>query len=52
MIEETSYDEREEMSSDIHKPARPLKFLKGKEEYGWRCNKDIDPVGDFRDQGC
>ena len=52
MAEETYYDEREGMTTDTHKPARPLKFFKDKDECGWLCDKDIDPEKDFREQGC
>ena len=45
-------DAREEMTTDTHKPARPLKFFKDKEDCGWLCDKDIDPEKDFREQGC
>ena len=30
MAEETNYDEREDMTTDTHKPARPLKYFKDK----------------------
>jgi hypothetical protein len=45
-------DAREEMTTDTHKPARPLKFFKDREGYGWLCDKGIDPVKDLREQGC
>ncbi len=45
-------DKRKEMTTDTHKPARPLKFFKDKENCGWLCDKDIDPTKDFREQGC
>jgi len=35
-----------------HKPARPMKFVKDKDGYGWLCDKDVDPNGDLREQGC
>jgi hypothetical protein len=36
-------DERQEATTETHKPARPLKFFKDSEGYGWLCDKDIDP---------
>jgi hypothetical protein len=45
-------DARELASTDTHKPARPLKYFKDKDGYGWLCDKDIDPDRDFRAQGC
>jgi hypothetical protein len=35
-----------------HTPARPLKYVKDKDGYGWLCDKDIDPDRDLRKQGC
>ena len=40
------------MTTDTHKPARPLKYFKDKEGYGWLCDKDIDSTKDLREQGC
>jgi hypothetical protein len=48
----TEINEREEMSTTTHKPARPLKYFKDKEGNGWLCDKDIDPDGDLEAQGC
>jgi len=45
-------DTRELASTDTHHPARPLKYFKDKDGYGWLCDKDIDPDGDLREQGC
>jgi len=45
-------DTRKDMTTDTHKPARPLKFFKDKEGYGWLCDKGIDPEKDLREQGC
>jgi hypothetical protein len=45
-------DKREEATTESHKPARPLKYFKDKEGNGWLCDKDIDPEGDLREQGC
>jgi hypothetical protein len=45
-------DEREPMTTDTHKPARPLKYFKDKEGYGWLCDKDINPDKGLRAQGC
>lgn len=45
-------DTRKEMSTDTHKPARPLKFFKDKDGNGWLCDKGIDPDKDLRAQGC
>ena len=39
-------------TTDTHIPARPLKFFKDGEGIGWLCDKDIDPDGDLRAQGC
>ena len=52
MAEATYYDEREDMSTDTHKPARPLKYFKDKDGYGWLCDKGIDFEGNLREQGC
>ena len=52
MAEETYYDDREKITTDTHKPARPLKFFKDRDGYGWLCDKGIDPEKDFREQGC
>lgn len=35
-----------------HTAARPLKYFKDDNGYGWLCDKDIDPEKDFRKQGC
>ena len=35
-----------------HRAARPLKFFKDRDGYGWLCDKKIDPKRDFREQGC
>ena len=45
-------DTRQEATTETHKPARPLKYFKDKDGYGWLCDKDIDPNGDFAAQGC
>jgi hypothetical protein len=52
MAEKTYDDKREDMSTDTHKPARPLKYFKDKDGYGWLCDKGIDFEGDLRAQGC
>ena len=52
MEEKIYYEEREDMTTDSHKPARPLKFFKDKEGCGWLCDKNIDPGKDLREQGC
>ena len=52
MEEKIYYDEREVATTDSHKPARPLKFFKDKDGYGWLCDKNIDPAKDLRQQGC
>ena len=52
MAEETYDDKREEMTTDTHKPARPLKYFTDKDGYGWLCDKGIDFEGDLREQGC
>jgi len=45
-------DERLDASTDTHKPARPLKFVKDRDGNGWLCDKDVDPKIDLREQGC
>ena len=35
-----------------HLPARPLKYVKDREGYGWLCDKGVDPMRDLRNQGC
>jgi len=52
MAEQTYNDERRNMTTDTHKPARPLKYFKDMDGYGWLCDKNIDPEKDFRAQGC
>ncbi len=52
MAKETYDDEREDMTTDTHKPARPLKYFKDKDGYGWLCDKDIDFEGNLKEQGC
>ena len=44
--------EKELASTDTHKPARPLKYFKDKDDVGWLCDKNIDPDGDLKAQGC
>jgi hypothetical protein len=29
-----------------------MKYFKDTDGYGWLCDKDIDPDGDLREQGC
>jgi len=45
-------DERLEATTETHKPARPLKYFKDKDGNGWLCDRDINTVGDLREQGC
>jgi hypothetical protein len=45
-------DNRELASTDTHQPARPMKYFKDSNGYGWLCDKDIDPDRDLREQGC
>jgi len=33
-------------------PARPLKYVKDSEGYGWLCDEDVDPNRDLRERGC
>jgi hypothetical protein len=35
-----------------HMAARPLKFVKDGNNYGWLCDKFVDPGRDLREQGC
>jgi len=35
-----------------HTPTRPIKYVKDKDGYGWLCDKEVDPDGDLREQGC
>jgi hypothetical protein len=35
-----------------HLPARPIKYFKDSDGFGWLCDKGIDPSKDFRAQGC
>lgn len=35
-----------------HTAARPLKYVKDKEGYGWLCDKNVNPNLNLRDQGC
>jgi hypothetical protein len=45
-------EEKELASTDTHKPARPLNYFKDQAGVGWLCDKNIDPDGDLRAQGC
>ena len=36
------------MTTDTHKPARPMKYFTDKDGYGWLCDKGIDPNIDLR----
>ncbi|MBW1806683.1 MAG: hypothetical protein JRJ87_00725 [Deltaproteobacteria bacterium] len=47
-----SEKEKNLVSTDAHKPARPLKFFKDKEGNGWLCDKYINFDGDLEAQGC
>ena len=42
-LEETDY---------MHKAARPLKWVKDKNGDTWLCDKEVNPDGDMRQQGC
>lgn len=46
------YEDYDLNSTNAHKPARPMKFLKDKDGCGWLCDKDVDPDGDLAAQGC
>ena len=35
-----------------HMPARPLRYCKDKDGYGWLCDKNVEPDRDLRSQGC
>jgi hypothetical protein len=35
-----------------HMAARPLKYVKDKDGWGWLCDKKINPDRDLRKQGC
>jgi hypothetical protein len=39
-------------TTEPHKAARPLRYFTDREGNGWLCDKDIDPDGDLRAQGC
>ena len=45
-------EKKTEVSTDTHKPARPMKFFKDKNGNGWLCDTDIDFDGDLEAQGC
>lgn len=45
-------DEREVASTEIHRPARPMRYFKDENGNGWLCDKDIDFDGDLEGQGC
>jgi hypothetical protein len=40
------------VTTDTHRPARPLRFFRDAEGNGWLCDKDIDPAEDLVAQGC
>jgi hypothetical protein len=52
MANATQDDKRDFASTDTHQPARPMKFLRDKNGYGWLCDKEVDPDKDLRGQGC
>ena len=52
MEEKEKKEEEKKVDYIPHKPARPLKFVKDKDGYGWLCDKDVNPNEDFRKQGC
>lgn len=35
-----------------HTAARPLKYVKDQEGYGWLCDQNVNPNQDLRNQGC
>ena len=37
---------------ELHKPARPLRFVKDKDGNGWLCDNNVDLEKDLKDQGC
>lgn len=43
---------REKPLKESHEPALSLRFFRDKEGNGWLCDKDIDPDGDLKAQGC
>lgn len=45
-------DEEEAPYYVPHRPARPLKYVRDKDGNGWLCDKEVNPNGDLRDQGC
>ena len=45
-------DARIPVTTDTHKPARPMKFIKDKDGNGWLCDKDVNIDGDLEAQGC
>ncbi len=47
-----SPDERIAITTDTHKPARPMRFIRDKQGNGWLCDKDVDMDGDLEAQGC
>ncbi len=52
MPEETYDNKKKDITTYAYKPARPLKYFKDKDSYGWLCDKGIDFQGDLRAQGC
>ena len=52
MSDDTYNDDREVMTTESHKPARPLKYFKDKDGNGWLCDKDVDPDKGLQEQGC
>ena len=43
---------KKEASTDAHKAARPLQYVKDSDGNGWLCDKGIDTTGDLKAQGC
>lgn len=47
----TEKDETQEYYQPDYK-GRPLVFVKDRQGEGWLCDKDVDPNGDLKAQGC
>lgn len=45
-------DKAFEEAMELHKAARPLKWVKDEDGNTWLCDLDVEPDEDMRKQGC
>jgi len=44
--------EAEPLYFEPHPPGRPLTIVQDADGNRWLCDKEVDPTGDLREQGC